>query len=87
MLANLTLPAGYFDPSPIRAARCGAFWFGPAGTVTALHHDTSNILFFQVVGRKRYRLYPRASPRCWPTPAASTTTSTPSAAPVTDGPR
>ena len=57
LLADITLPAGYFDPSPDRAARCGALWFGPAGTVTALHHDTSNILFFQVVGRKRFRLY------------------------------
>ena len=62
MLADITLPHGYFDPSPTRAARCGAFWFGPAGTVTALHHDTSNILFFQVVGRKRLRLYPPGEP-------------------------
>ncbi len=34
-----------------------ALWFGPAGTVTPLHHDTSNILFLQVYGRKRYRMY------------------------------
>jgi len=27
-------------------------WFGPAGTVTPLHHDTMNILFCQVYGRK-----------------------------------
>jgi ribosomal protein L16 Arg81 hydroxylase len=33
-------------------------WFGPAGTVTPLHHDTSNILLAQVAGRKRYRLIP-----------------------------
>lgn len=32
------------------------FWLGPAGTVTPLHHDTSSILFCQVVGRKRFRL-------------------------------
>ena len=57
LLDDIELPPGYFDPSPTRAARCGAFWFGPAGTITALHHDTSNILFFQVVGRKRFRLY------------------------------
>jgi len=57
LLDDIELPAGYFDPKPGRAARCGAFWFGPAGTVTALHHDTSNILFFQVVGRKHFRLY------------------------------
>jgi LPS sulfotransferase NodH len=33
-------------------------WFGPAGTVTPLHHETSNILLAQVAGRKRYRLIP-----------------------------
>jgi LPS sulfotransferase NodH len=32
--------------------------FGPAGTVTPLHYDRSNILIAQVVGRKRYRLIP-----------------------------
>jgi len=62
LLADIELPTGYFDPAPGRAARCGAFWFGPAGTVTALHHDTSNILFFQVVGRKRVRIYPADEP-------------------------
>jgi len=31
-------------------------WFGPGGTVTPLHHDTSNILFAQVYGRKRITL-------------------------------
>jgi hypothetical protein len=27
-------------------------WFGPAGTVTPMHHDTVNVLFTQVVGEK-----------------------------------
>jgi ribosomal protein L16 Arg81 hydroxylase len=31
-------------------------WFGPLGTVTPLHHDAMNVLFNQVVGRKRFRL-------------------------------
>lgn len=31
-------------------------WYGPGGTVTPLHHDINNILFHQVVGRKRFRL-------------------------------
>jgi hypothetical protein len=31
-------------------------WFGPGGTVTPLHHDTSNILFAQVYGRKKFTL-------------------------------
>ncbi|MDC0673215.1 cupin-like domain-containing protein [Nannocystis radixulma] len=61
LLADIALPPGYFDET--RSARCGALWFGPAGTVTSLHHDTSNILFFQVVGRKRFRLYPPDEPR------------------------
>lgn len=32
------------------------FWYGPAGTVTPLHHDTLNILMAQVWGRKRVKL-------------------------------
>lgn len=32
------------------------FWFGPAGTVTPLHHDTMNILLAQVYGRKQITL-------------------------------
>lgn len=31
-------------------------WFGPAGTVTALHHDVMNILFHQVDGWKHFVL-------------------------------
>lgn len=31
-------------------------WFGPAGTVTPLHHDTMNVLFHQVEGWKRFTL-------------------------------
>jgi Cupin-like domain len=34
------------------------FWFGPAGTVTPLHHDVMNILMTQVFGRKRITLIP-----------------------------
>jgi Cupin-like domain len=33
-----------------------SLWIGPAGTVTPLHHDTTNILFSQLVGRKRFEL-------------------------------
>lgn len=34
------------------------FWFGPAGTVTPLHHDAMNIFMAQVIGRKRVTLIP-----------------------------
>ena len=43
---------------PVAAGRQCFLWFGPAGTVTPLHHDTSNILLAQVAGRKRYLLVP-----------------------------
>jgi len=36
-------------------AQRSSFWFGPAGTVTPLHHDTLMLLHTQVVGRKRWR--------------------------------
>jgi len=32
------------------------FWFGPAGTVTPLHHDVMNVLVAQIYGRKRFIL-------------------------------
>jgi hypothetical protein len=39
-----------------------SFWFGPAGTVTPLHHDTLMLCHTQVVGRKRWRF---VSPLQW----------------------
>ena len=38
--------------------RDGFFWMGPKGTVTPLHHDLTNNLLVQLVGRKRVRLVP-----------------------------
>ncbi len=34
------------------------FWFGPAGTVTPLHHDPSNLFMAQIYGRKLWRMIP-----------------------------
>jgi Cupin-like domain len=31
-------------------------WFGPAGTVTPIHHDPMNLVMAQIYGRKRWRL-------------------------------
>jgi hypothetical protein len=53
LLADVgTLPAGT-DRSQLPGA--ALFWFGPAGTVTPLHHDTLMLFHTQVVGRKRWR--------------------------------
>jgi hypothetical protein len=36
----------------------GMMWIGPAGTLTSLHHDLTNNLIAQVVGRKRLLVLP-----------------------------
>ncbi|MGH7439020.1 MAG: cupin-like domain-containing protein, partial [Polyangiaceae bacterium] len=41
-----------------RDARWTSMWFGPPGTLTPLHHDTSSVLFCQVFGKKRFLLFP-----------------------------
>ncbi|KYF52136.1 transcription factor jumonji domain-containing protein [Sorangium cellulosum] len=54
LLNDVVLPDGYCAAE--RLLGSSALWLGPAGTVTPLHYDTSNILFGQVHGRKRYRM-------------------------------
>ena len=44
--------------SPERLPGSTFFWYGPAGTVTPLHHDPSNIILAQLRGRKHVRMYP-----------------------------
>lgn len=36
----------------------GFFWLGPKGTLTPWHHDLTNNLLIQIVGRKRIRMAP-----------------------------
>ena len=56
LLADITIDERFLDPA------CGPsqmfFWYGPAGTVTPMHHDTSNVLLAQVRGSKQVVLVP-----------------------------
>ena len=58
-LRALVRDIGFFDGLMDRRRIDGFvyFWYGPRGTVTPLHHDTANILFCQVRGRKRVTLF------------------------------
>ena len=40
------------------APQSGFFWLGPAGTITPFHHDLTNNLMAQVIGRKRVKIVP-----------------------------
>jgi hypothetical protein len=55
LLEDVALPHPYLESRP---DDCGwtSLWFGPPGTVTPLHHDTANVFFCQVYGRKRFRI-------------------------------
>jgi ribosomal protein L16 Arg81 hydroxylase len=53
LLADIRPPRDLFEPTVPTAT---SLWIGPAGTVTPLHHDTTNILFTQIHGRKRVEL-------------------------------
>ncbi len=59
LLADLTPPADMFEV-PVRPGYA-SLWFGPAGTRTALHHDASNIMICQILGRKRITIIPPLS--------------------------
>jgi len=54
LLESIVVPDGYFSPKKFRGST--SWWIGPAGTLTPMHHDTSNIVFTQVVGRKSITL-------------------------------
>jgi hypothetical protein len=53
LLSDVRPPADLFDPLSPGAT---SLWIGPGGTVTPLHHDTTNILFTQIYGKKRVEL-------------------------------
>ena len=56
------LAALWKDMAPIALLeprdRDGFFWLGPRGTLTPWHHDLTNNLLVQVIGRKRVRMAP-----------------------------
>lgn len=64
LLADIgTLPE-FCDASQLD--RLSSFWFGPAGTVTPLHHDTVMLFHTQIVGRKRWRfISPLETPKLY----------------------
>lgn len=53
LLQDIRIPTQYLHD---REGCLSCLWVGPAGTITPLHHDTTNIFFCQVVGRKHFRL-------------------------------
>ncbi|MCL2449063.1 MAG: cupin-like domain-containing protein [Polyangiaceae bacterium] len=54
LLDDVAAPHPYLED--LRTAPWASMWFGPAGTFTPWHHDTANVLFCQVYGRKRFLL-------------------------------
>ncbi len=56
MMRDFELPGDVFGPDA--SGPGAALWLGPLGTITNLHHDESNTLLCQVIGRKRVRLVP-----------------------------
>lgn len=63
LLDDIDPPASLVDRARDQERGTFSFWFGPAGTITPLHHDGTNILFSQIVGRKRFILYPPCETR------------------------
>ncbi|MEC9441090.1 MAG: cupin-like domain-containing protein [Myxococcota bacterium] len=54
LLEDVSPPADYLDME--RARGSASWWLGPAGTLTPMHHDTSNIIFCQIIGKKRFTM-------------------------------
>ncbi|MCP3140878.1 cupin-like domain-containing protein [Pyxidicoccus sp. QH1ED-7-1] len=56
LLDDVRYPEGVLRRTQLAGAV--KLWVGPAGTLTALHHDLGTVLFGQIAGRKRFRLIP-----------------------------
>jgi hypothetical protein len=64
LMADIGSLPDYCDAAAL--PRSASFWFGPAGTVTPLHHDTLMLFHTQVVGRKRWRfISPLETPKLY----------------------
>jgi len=61
-LASLSRDLGALDKFLAQSPETpqGMMWIGPAGTITSLHHDLTNNLIAQIVGRKRLKVVPAA---------------------------
>ena len=57
LLDDIHVDPEWFDPDPQSIARGSSLWIG-GRTTTPLHHDSTHILFHQIVGRKRWTLLP-----------------------------
>jgi ribosomal protein L16 Arg81 hydroxylase len=56
---DFELDPRFLGPDPTHTQ--SFLWLGPAGTITPLHHDTINVLFNQIRGRKRVLIIPALS--------------------------
>jgi len=56
LLDDIEIFPEYLDPQNTKGTTF--FWFGPAGTITPLHHDPVNLMFVQVYGRKVWKIIP-----------------------------
>ena len=60
LLRDIDLDSDILDPNATQGTI--SLWIGPAGTVTPVHHDNSNIIFVQILGRKVVHLAPPGEP-------------------------
>lgn len=60
---DFVLPEGFVSEAHHR--RASQMWLGPAGTLTPLHFDTSDVVFSMVRGAKRVQLVPPCELSVW----------------------